>query len=226
MDRQSLHRIVLIDDSQMARLGLRDELSRTAEFRIIGEADTAAEGLELVEKLNPDLVLLNHSLPDVSGVQACRLIMAARPETRVLMLSVYDDPALIRAAIAAGAQGYVLKDTPVVRWWNVMWRVAGKAAVLPTQLLGMVIEEVRDMGNGLSSDSMAELSPQELRLLPLIAKGLTNKEIAFAVALSEKTVKNYISNMFSKLGISRRSQVVTLYARSLANRSLSVGDCA
>lgn len=226
MDRQSSYRMVLIDDSQMARLGLKDELSRTSEFRIVGEAATATEGIELVAKLLPDVVLLNLNLPDMSGVQACRRIMAARPETRVLMLSLSDDPVLIRAAIAAGAQGYVLKDTPVALWWNVMGRVAGKATVLPAQLIGMVLEEVREMSNGLSSDSMAELTPQEQRLLPLIADGQTNKEIACAVALSEKTVKNYISNIFSKLGISRRSQVVTLYARALSSRSLVVEDCA
>jgi len=226
MDAQHVYRIVLIDDSRMARLGLREQLNRTAEFRIVGEAPSMAEGLDLVRKLTPDLVLLDISLPDGSGVQACRRLVADRPDTRVLILSLYDDPAVIREAIAAGAQGYVLKDTPVAMWRDAMRRAAVGAAVLGPQLMGQVLMEVRDMANGLSTACMADLSPQERRLLPLVAEGRTNKEIAVALTLSEKTVKNYVSNMYSKLGITRRSQVATLHARTLPSGGLSVEDCA
>ncbi|MDR4471696.1 MAG: response regulator transcription factor [Nitrospira sp.] len=138
MDTQHVYRIVLIDDSRMARLGLREQLNRTAEFRIVGEATSMAEGLELVERLTPDLVLLDISLPDGSGVETCRRLVARRPETRVLILSVYDESAVIREAVAAGAQGYVLKDTPVAMWRNAMRRVAGGGAVLGPQLIGQV----------------------------------------------------------------------------------------
>lgn len=226
MDAQHVYRIVLIDDSRMARLGLREQLNRTAEFRIVGEATSMAEGLELVERLTPNLVLLDISLSDGSGVQACRRLVAGMPDTRVLILSVYDDPAVIREAIAAGAQGYVLKDTPVAMWRNVMRRVVDDGIVLGPQLLGQVLMEVREMANGLSTACMADLSPQERRLLPLVAEGRTNREIATALSLSEKTVKNYISNMYSKLGITRRSQVATLYARTLPSGGLSAEDCA
>jgi len=226
MAAQHVYRIVLIDDSRMARLGLREQLNRTAEFRLVGEAASTAEGLELVERLTPDLVLLDISLPDGSGVQVCRRLVAGRPDARVLILSVYDDPAVIREAIAAGAQGYVLKDTPVAMWRNAMRRVAGGGAIRGPQLIGLVLMEVREMANGLSTACMAELSPQERRLLPLVAEGKTNKEIAEALSLSDKTVKNYISNMYSKLGVTRRSQVATLYARTLPSGGFSVEDCA
>ncbi|CAE6700599.1 response regulator [Nitrospira defluvii] len=226
MDAQHVYRIVLIDDSRMARLGLREQLNRTAEFRIVGEATSMVEGLELVGRLTPDLVLLDISLPDGSGVQACRRLVAGRPDMRVLILSVYDDPAVIREAIAAGAQGYMLKDTPVAMWRNAMRRVAAGGAVLGPQLIGQVLMEVREMANGLSTACLADLSPQERRLLPLVAEGRTNKEIAVALSLSEKTVKNYISNMYSKLGITRRSQVATLYARTLPSGGFSAEDCA
>ena len=184
------------------------------------------EGLELIEKLNPDLVLLDISLPDGSGVHACSRLVAGRPDTRVLILSVYDDPAVIREAIAAGAQGYVLKDTPVAMWRNAMRRAAGSGVVLGPQLIGLVLMEVREMANGLTTACMGDLSPQERRLLPLVAEGRTNKEIAVALSLSDKTVKNYISNMYSKLGVTRRSQVATLYARTLPSRGILAEDCA
>ncbi len=226
MDAQYVYRVVLIDDSRMARLGLREQLNRTAEFRVVGEAASTAEGLELVERLQPDVVLLDISLPDGSGVRACRRLMAERPETKVLILSVYDAAAVIREALAAGAQGYVLKDTPVAMWRNVIRRVAEGHPLMGPQLVGEVLREVRDMANGLSTACMGELSPQERRLLPLVAEGKTNKEIAVALSLSDKTVKNYISNMYSKLGVSRRSQVATLYARTLPSGGFSAEDCA
>lgn len=226
MDAQHLYRIVLIDDSRMARLGLREQLNRTAEFRLVGEATSMAEGLELVGRLTPDLVLLDISLPDGSGVQACRRLVAGRPDMPVIILSVYDDRAVIREAIAAGAHGYVLKDTPVAMWRDVMRRVAGGGADLGPQLIGQVLMEVREMANGLSTACMADLSAQERRLFPLVAEGRTNREIAAALSLSEKTVKNYLSNMYSKLGITRRSQVATLYARTLPSVGLSAEDCA
>lgn len=210
MDTQHVYRIVLIDDSRMARLGLREQLNRTAEFRLVGEATSMAEGLELVGRLTPDLVLLDISLPDLP----------------VIILSVYDDQAVIREAIAAGAHGYVLKDTPVAMWRDVMRRVAGGGADLGPQLIGQVLMEVREMANGLSTACMADLSAQERRLFPLVAEGRTNREIAAALSLSEKTVKNYLSNMYSKLGITRRSQVATLYARTLPSVGLSAEDCA
>ena len=226
MDAQHLYRIVLIDDSRMARLGLREQLNRTAEFRLVGEAASMTEGLELIEKLTPDLVLLDISLPDGSGVHACSRLVAGRPDTRVLILSVYDDPAVIREAIAAGAQGYVLKDTPVAMWRKALRRAAGSGVVLGPQLIGLVLMEVREMANGLTTACMGDLSPQERRLLPLVAEGRTNKEIAVALSLSDKTVKNYISNMYSKLGVTRRSQVATLYARTLPSGGILAEDCA
>ncbi|MBA5874125.1 MAG: response regulator [Nitrospira sp. CR1.2] len=226
MDTQHVYRIVLIDDSRMARLGLREQLNRTAEFRLVGEATSMAEGLELVGRLTPDLVLLDISLPDGSGVQACRRLVAGLPDLPVIILSVYDDQAVIREAIAAGAHGYVLKDTPVAMWRDVMRRVAGGGADLGPQLIGQVLMEVREMANGLSTACMADLSAQERRLFPLVAEGRTNREIAAALSLSEKTVKNYLSNMYSKLGITRRSQVATLYARTLPSVGLSAEDCA
>ncbi len=220
MARESLYRIVLVDDSRMMRLGLREQLMREPEFRIVGEAISVAEGIELVDQLKPDVVLLDSSLPDASGAQACRKIVARSPLARVLMLSIHDDPAVIREAIAAGAQGYVLKDAPVDMWLDAIRRVASGDSFLHSQLTDRVLNEVQAMANGLSSKGLADLSPQEQRLLPLLAEGKTNKEIASVLALSDKTVKNYLSSIFSKLGITRRTQAATLYARTLPSRAL------
>ncbi|MBK9110155.1 MAG: response regulator transcription factor [Nitrospira sp.] len=111
-------------------------------------------------------------------------------------------------------------------WRNAMRRAAGSGVVLGPQLIGLVLMEVREMANGLSTACMVDLSPQERRLLPLVAEGRTNKEIAVALSLSDKTVKNYISNMYSKLGVTRRSQVATLYARTLPSGGIPAEDCA
>ncbi len=215
MARESLYRIVLIDDSRMVRLGLREQLGGNQDFCIVGEAMSAVEGIELVAQLEPDVVLLDVNLPDVSGMEACREMVDRRPSTRVLMLSIHDDPVVIRGAIAAGAQGYVLKDAPVEMWLDAIRRVADGPSFLQPQLIHIVLNEVQAMANGLSSKGLADLSPQEQRLLPLLAEGKTNKEIASALELSDKTVKNYLANIFSKLGITRRTQAATLYARAL-----------
>ena len=223
MEQQSVYRIVLIDDSRMVRLGIREQLLAATDFRVVGEAMSAVEGMECVERVKPDLVLLDSRLPDLSGVEACRTMVARNPAERVLMLSIQDDPTVVQEAIAAGARGYLLKDAPVDTWLDAIRRVASGDVSFQPHLLGMVLREVHDMGNGLTSKSLAALSPQEYRLLPLVAEGKTNKEIASALALSDKTVKNYLANIFSKLGISRRTQAATLYARALPSRSMSSG---
>ncbi|ULA61431.1 MAG: DNA-binding response regulator [Nitrospira sp.] len=223
MERQSFFRIVLIDDSRMVRLGIREQLLAATDFRIVGEAMSAVEGIEVVEQVIPDLVLLDSRLPDLSGVEACRKLIARDPARRVLMLSIQDDPAVVQEAVAAGARGYLLKDAPVGTWLAAMRRVASGDVSIQPHLFGVVLKEVHEMGNGLSSKSLASLSPQEYRLLPLVAEGKTNKEIASALDLSAKTVKNYLANIFSKLGITRRTQAATLYARALPSRSMSSG---
>ena len=223
MEQRFFYRIVLIDDSRMVRLGIREQLLTATDLRVVGEAMSAAEGMELVEQVNPDLVLLDSRLPDVSGVEACRKMVARDPARRVLMLSIQDDPAVIHEAIAAGARGYLLKGAPVDTWLDAIRRVASGDGLYQPHLLDVVLREVHGMGNGLSSKSLAALSPQEYRLLPLVAEGKTNKEIASALALSDKTVKNYLANIFSKLGITRRTQAATLYARALPSRSMSSG---
>jgi DNA-binding NarL/FixJ family response regulator len=166
-------------------------------------------------------VLLDSRLPDLSGVEACRQMVAREPSRLIVMLSIHDDPGLVHEAIAAGAQGYVLKDAPVAMWVEAIRRVARGEPMFTPQLTGLVLEEVQHMANGLSSKSLAALSPQEYRLLPLVAEGKTNKEIATALDLSDKTVKNYLANIFSKLGITRRTQAATLYARAIPGRSVS-----
>lgn len=223
MEQQSFYRIVLIDDNRMVRLGIREQLVKATDFRVIGEAVSAAEGIELVEQINPDLVLLDSRLPDLPGVEACQKMVARDPARRVLMLSIQDDPAVVQEAIAAGARGYLLKDAPVDTWLDALRRVASGDSLFQPHMLGLVLKEVHDMGNGLSSQALSALSPQEYRLLPLVAEGKTNKEIASALDLSDKTVKNYLANIFSKLGITRRTQAATLYARALPSRSMSSG---
>lgn len=225
MVSRSVYRILLVDDHPVVRVGIREQLVSANDLRVVGEAASAADGIAQAAALKPDLVVLDISLPDASGVQACRQIMSHRPAARVLMMSAHDDAVIVRGAIAAGAHGYVLKNASADMLRDAIRTVASGASFLQPQLTGGVLQDVRKLAQGVPPERLASLSPQEHRILPLVAGGSTNKEIGSALRLSDKTVKNYLANMFAKLKISKRSQAAALYARSLQDRSLVTGGC-
>ncbi len=224
MAPRSVHRILLVDDHPIVRVGVKERLEGTTDLRVIGEAASAAEAVTLAEALEPDLVVLDIGLPDASGVQACRKILASRPGTRILMMSMHDDMVLVRGAITADAHGYVLKGTSADMLLDAIRLVAAGSCFLHPRLIGMVLTEVRESMCGRPRERVTSLSPQEQRILPLLAQGKTNKEIGSEMILSDKTVKNYLANMFAKLKVSGRSQAAALYSRSLHERSLGAAD--
>lgn len=213
MASRSSYRIVLVDDHPVVRLGLREQLTSVPEVSIIGEAASVSEAVTLAERLKPDLALLDVHLPDGSGVRACRRMLEAVPGLRVLIMSVHDDPLVVRAAISAGAHGYIMKDAPADVWRYAIRAVLSGASFLHPRLVGAVLQDLRGMGEESPQRRLDSLSPQERRILPLVAEGKTNKEIGSHLSLSEKTVKNYLANMFTKLRVTRRSHAAALYMR-------------
>jgi DNA-binding NarL/FixJ family response regulator len=160
-------------------------------------------------------------LPDGSGVEACREIRAARPETRVVMLTSYADDEAVFASIMAGAAGYVLKQVRGQDLVQAIHSVAAGQSLLDPAVTGKVLARVQRATGGADGHTLAELSPQEARVLALVAEGKTNKEIAGALDLSDKTVKNYLANVFEKLHVSRRAEAAALYARRQGHSTLT-----
>lgn len=207
------YRIVLVDDHPVVRLGLREQLAAAGDLSIVGEAASVSEAVMLAERLKPDLALLDVHLPDGSGVRACRRMLEAVPHLRVLIMSVHDDPLVVRAAISAGAHGYIMKDAPADVWCYAIRAVLSGASFLHPRLVGAVLQDLRGMGEESPQRRLDSLSPQERRILPLVAEGKTNKEIGSHLSLSEKTVKNYLANMFTKLRVTRRSSAAAFYVQ-------------
>lgn len=214
-------RILLVDDHEVVRIGLSAVLNLTPGMKVVGQASKKDEALRQCTRLKPDIVLLDIRLPDGNGVDAAGDILAASPTTRVLFLTSFADEHTVEEASLSGAHGYLLKD------------IASQALVraIKTVAAGQPLTDSRITQHApgwrmrsLSAPSPSKrplLSPQEQRLLPLVAAGYTNKEIAQSLTLSEKTVKNYLANIYSKLQISRRSQVATFFASSFRGTPLS-----
>jgi DNA-binding NarL/FixJ family response regulator len=212
MDRAEPLRLVLVDDHELVRVGLRILLEGVPEVEIVGEASTAAEALAVVRETRPDVAVLDMRLPDGTGADACRAIRAAVPETRVLVLSAFDDD--IIPAIQAGASGYVLKNIKLPELLEAIQAVGSGGEYLGSAVTGKVLERLRQGGGETGTEErVAQLSDQERKILPLIAEGKTNREIADVLSLSEHTVKIYVSDLLGKLGCKRRSQAAALIAR-------------
>jgi two-component system, NarL family, response regulator DevR len=207
-------RIILVDDSPIIRLGLRSALEDHAEIVIVGEAGTAAAGLELLTRLKPDVVMLDLNLPDKSGLLACRDYLKSRPGTPVLILTSSSSERNMHEAIAAGAKGYLLKENDGDTLANALRSVAGGDSVIDPSMAGQVLNLVRHGGTQSAAKKLSTLSPQERRVVALLAGGLTNKEIGEQLGLTEKTVKNYLATIFSKLNLTRRTQAAALYVEA------------
>lgn len=207
-------RILLVDDSPIIRLGLRSALEDHAEISIVGEAGTAAAGLEMLVRLKPDVVMLDLNLPDKSGLLACRDYLKARPGTPVLILTSSSSERNMHEAISAGARGYLLKENDGNTLATALCAVARGDSVIDPSMAGQVLNLVRHGGTQSAAEKLNLLSPQERRVVALLAGGLTNKEIGEQLGLTEKTVKNYLATIFSKLNITRRTQAAALYVEA------------
>lgn len=203
--------LVLVDDSEVVRAGLRALLGTDATFQILGEAGSVAAGVETCARLRPQVAILDIRLPDGSGLDACRQILKRSPDTRVLMLTSVGDTALVDEAIRAGAHGYLLKEIDGRGLLSAIVDVAAGKSILDPAVTARVMQMVKTGGSGRAA--FDSLSPQEKRVLALIADGCTNKEVGVKLNLSEKTVKNYLSTVFEKLHVSRRAEAAVIYAQ-------------
>jgi two-component system response regulator DevR len=203
--------VVLIDDSEVVRMGLGALLGTDSTLQIVGEAGTVASGVEACVRLRPDVVLLDLRLPDGTGFDACRQILKRLPETRVLILTSAMGDSMVDEAIRTGAHGYLLKEIDGRGLINAIHDVAAGKSILDPAITARVMQIVKEGGTG--RDALASLSPQERRVLALIAEGCTNKEVGTKLGLSEKTVKNYLSTVFEKLHVSRRAEAAVIFAQ-------------
>lgn len=206
-------RLLLVDDHEVVRQGLAALLARRRAFQVVAEAGTVAEAVAAARRFRPDLVIMDVRLPDGTGIEACRDIRAEMPETRVVMLTSYPDEDAVLAAILAGASGYLLKQIRGRDLVAALESVGRGDSLLDPAVTERVLERVRRVAAGEMADELASLTSQERKILFLVADGKTNKEIATEVFLSDKTVKNYVSSILSKLDLQRRAQAAAFVAK-------------
>jgi two-component system, NarL family, response regulator DevR len=206
-------RLLVVDDHEVVREGLVALLSRRDEFQVVAEAGSVAESIAAVRRFEPDLVVMDVRLPDGSGIEACREIRAEFPATRIVMLTSYPDEEAVLSAILAGASGYLLKQIRGRDLVTALQAVGRGDSLLDPAVTERVLERVRRIANGDEKDELSDLTAQERKILRLVADGKTNKEIAAEVFLSDKTVKNYVSSILSKLNLQRRAQAAAFVAK-------------
>lgn len=203
--------VVLVDDHEVVRRGVRDLLSVEPDIEVIGEAATVSEALARVPALRPDIAVLDVRLPDGNGVQLCRDLVSAMPELHVLMLTSFSDDEALFDAILAGAAGYVLKHIGGNDLVDAIRRVGTGGSLLDPSVTAQVLQRLRTPPQ--EDPVLQSLTDQERRILELIAEGLTNRQIAERIFLAEKTIKNYVSSILAKLGMERRTQAAVYGAR-------------
>ena len=206
-------RLLVVDDHEVVREGLVALLDRRQGFEVVAQAGTAAEAISEARRFEPDVVIMDVRLPDSSGIEACRDIRAERPATRVVMLTSYPDEEAVLSAIIAGASGYLLKQIRGRDLVSAIESVGRGDSLLDPGVTERVLQRVRTAAAGGASDELADLTAQERKILLLVAEGKTNKEIAAEVFLSDKTVKNYVSSILSKLNLQRRTQAAAFVAK-------------
>jgi two-component system response regulator DevR len=206
-------RLVVVDDHEVVRQGLVALLDRRESFQVVAEAGTVTEAIAAVDRLQPDIIIMDVRLPDGSGIEACRDIRAEHPETRVLMLTSYPDEEAVLSAIVAGANGYLLKQVRARDLVSAVEAVGRGESLLDPAVTEKVLERVRRVATSDYIDESAQLTAQERKILLLVAEGKTNKKIAAEVYLSDKTVKNYVSSILSKLSLQRRAQAPAWVAK-------------
>jgi two-component system, NarL family, response regulator DevR len=205
-DAMVKQRILLVDDHEVVRLGLKALLERHPQFEVIGEASSAREALEQVANNHPNVVIMDIRLPGTSGIEACEEITTRFPDTRVLMLTSYAEDEMLFSAIRAGASGYILKQIGGDELVHALEAVARGEALLDPAVTQRVFQEVRRAVKEEEASAFVHLSQQEKHVLLLVSEGKTNREIAKALFLGEGTVRNYVSSILSKLGVSNRAE--------------------
>jgi len=208
-------RVFLLDDHEVVRRGLRELFDAEDDLTVVGEGATAQEALARVPATRPDVAVLDVRLPDGDGVEVCRDLRSAMPDLKCLMLTSFADDEALFSAILAGASGYVLKQIKGSDLVSAVRRVAAGESLLDPSLTRQVMERLR--GENVEDERLSRLTAQERNILELIADGKTNRQIADELYLAEKTVKNYVSNLLSKMGFARRTEAA-VYAARLAER--------
>src|SRR6266550_8541754 len=211
-------RLLVVDDHEIVRQGLVALLDRRPGFQVVAEAGTVEEAMAQARRHEPDLVIMDVRLPDGSGIEACRDIRAELPATRVVMLTSFPDDEAVFSAIVAGAAGYLLKQIRARDLVAALEAVGRGESLLDPAITERVLERVRRIATGQVDDELSVLTPQERKILMLVAEGKTNKEIAGEIFLSDKTVKNYVSSILSKLNLERRAQAAAFVAKQRSER--------
>jgi DNA-binding NarL/FixJ family response regulator len=207
---QAAIKVFLLDDHEIVRRGVRDMLEAEPDLTVVGEAGTAESALARIPALRPDVAVLDVRLPDGDGVSVCREIRSRMPEVACLMLTSFGDDEALFDAIMAGAAGYVLKQIRGTDLVGAVRTVARGESMLDPEAASKVMARMRDQAS--KADPLAGLTPQERKILELIGEGLTNRQIGERMFLAEKTVKNYVSALFAKLGMERRTQAAAYAA--------------
>ena len=209
-------RVFLLDDHEVVRRGIRDLLEAEDDLEVVGEAGTAEEAIGRILATAPDVCVLDVRLPDGTGVEVCRAVRERRPELACLMLTSFSDDEALLEAVLAGASGYLLKQIRGSDLVDAVRRVAAGQSLLDPAMTSAVLRRIRE--GSVEDERLAGLTEQERRVLHLLATGRTNRQIADDLFLAEKTIKNYVSNVLAKLGMSRRTEAAVWAAR-LEDRS-------
>jgi two-component system response regulator DevR len=204
-------RVFLLDDHEIVRRGINDLISTQPDIKVVGEASSATEALARIPAVRPDVAILDARLSDGSGIDVCREIRSSMPEVRCVMLTSYDDNDAIFAAVMAGAAGYLLKEIRGSVFVDAIRQVAAGKSLLDPSVTGRLLSRLRD--GEPKDERLASLTVREREVLALIADGLSNRQIAERLLLAEKTVKNYVSAVFLKLGMQRRTQAAVYGAQ-------------
>ena len=210
----SVIRVFLLDDHEVVRSGLKDLFDSEEGFEVVGESGSAKDAEARIPALRPDVAVLDGRLPDGSGVDVCRAIRSVDPSIRAIILTSYDDDEALFAAIMAGAAGYVLKQIVGNDLLDVVRKVADGQSLLDPAVTQRVLDRLSD-GGASEPAELRSLTPQERRILELVAEGLTNRQIGEQLFLAEKTVKNYVTSILTKLGLERRTQAAVLASKLL-----------
>lgn len=213
-------RVFLLDDHEIVRLGIRDLLLAEGDIEVVGEAGTASEAVRRISATRPDVAILDVQLADGSGIEVARDVKSANPEIACLMLTSFADDEALFDSIMAGAAGYVLKQVRGHDLVTAIRRVARGESLLDATMTSRVLERLRHDTE--EDQRMAALTPQERRILDLLAEGLTNRQIAERLHLAEKTVKNYVSNLLMKMDMQRRTEAAIYAARQADRRARRV----
>jgi two-component system response regulator DevR len=212
-------RVFLLDDHEIVRRGVRELLETVDDFEVVGEAGTAEEGLARIPPTRPDVAIIDMRLPDGNGVEVCREVRSREPDVQCLILTSFADDEALFDSIMAGAAGYLLKQIKGTDLVDAVRRVAGGQSLLDPEVTARVLERLRKGDE--EDERVARLTDQERKILDLIAEGMTNRQIAERLFLAEKTVKNYVSNLLSKLGMERRTEAAVFAARMQEHKKQS-----